>query len=102
MPFQPAVRGAGPQGPDGPEPGFRPGSGIRPVGFRAPNREQVISTAAAGTVPEVRYGSWDIAVTENGADPVKGDHDPGHHVVRMTTQGGFCPAARKLASYGPG
>ena len=71
MPFQPAARGAGPQGPDGPEPGFRPGSGIRPVGFRAPNREQVISTAAAGTVPEVRYGSWDIAVTENGADRSK-------------------------------
>ncbi len=60
---------------------FHPDSRVQMVGFQIPNWDILIErlTAAAETLPQMRYLGWDIAVTEDGVEFVEANY--GHSAV---------------------
>ena len=64
---------------------FHPVSGKQILGFKIPMWESVLALAkeAASRVPELRYTSWDIALTERGAVLIEGNWDAEFYPEQM-------------------
>lgn len=77
-----------------------PVSGVRIVGFKIPAWDEVKKLAldAAKVTPELRYSSWDIAVTNKGPVLIEGNWDAEFYAEQMVAQRGnrlrFCSKLR--------
>lgn len=75
---------------------FHPVTGKQIVGFVIPMWDKVkeLAIRAAAVTPEMRYASWDIAVTENGPILIEGNWDAEFYAEQMLMQKGtrkrFC------------
>lgn len=69
---------------------FHPVSGERIIGFVIPMWDEVkdLAIKAAAVTPEMRYSSWDIAVTENGPVLIEGNWDAEFYPEQMLMQRG--------------
>ena len=82
---------------------FHPVTGRQIVGFVIPMWEQVkeLALKAAAVTPEMRYSSWDIAVTETGPILIEGNWDAEFYAEQMLMQRGtrirFCDKLEGLS-----
>ena len=69
---------------------FHPISGEQIIGFVIPMWDEVkdLAIKAAAVTPEMRYSSWDIAVTENGPVLIEGNWDAEFYPEQMLMQRG--------------
>lgn len=78
---------------------YHPLNGMCLVGFKIPNWEILKAAAveASRKLPDIQYIGWDVAVLEDKAALIEGNHDPGHDVVQMIAQTGLYDKIKELA-----
>lgn len=66
-----------------------PSTGAIIPGFQIPNWDKLLSTVteAAQRVPQYKWIGWDVAVTEDGAAIIEGNHNQGIDLIQIGNKG---------------
>lgn len=72
---------------------FHPGTHICMLGFEIPNWNKVVDgcTKAHKLLPQCRYISWDVAITENGIEIIEGNHNGDYDMIEFVGSGRYWP-----------
>lgn len=80
---------------------YHPGTDICMLGFQMPNWDKAINTVirAAEKIPQCRFVGWDVAFTQNGAELIEGNHNPGLFTLEsLGTPGAYADIMKILNS----
>ncbi len=76
---------------------FHPGTDICMMGYEIPNWKHVIDGCikAHSLLPECRYISWDVAITEDGIELIEGNHNGDYDMFEFVGRGKHWPTLKK-------
>lgn len=76
---------------------FHPGTSTCMLGYQIPNWQQVIDSCkeAHKMLPQCRYISWDVAITEDDIELIEGNHDGDYDLLEFFGQHGYWPLLKK-------
>ena len=75
-----------------------PGTDIIMLGYKIPNWDQVmkISCDAAEHIPQIGFIGWDVAITEDYAELIEGNHNPDYELLEYLGSNGYYEKIKKL------
>lgn len=70
---------------------YHPGTNIMMLGYQIPNWKDVIelSERAAEHLPQVKIIGWDVAITQEGAQMIEGNHNPDYELYEYIGSTGY-------------
>ena len=76
---------------------FHPGSDICMLGYKLPFWSEVVSACKEAhlLLPECRYISWDVAITQDGVELIEGNHNGDYDMLEFVGRNGFWPLLKK-------
>ncbi len=76
---------------------FHPGTDICMLGYQIPNWKKVIDGCieAHRLLPQCRYISWDVAITEDGIELVEGNHNGDYDMLEFVGSNGYWPLLKR-------
>lgn len=76
---------------------LHPGTTICMLGYQIPEWEEVLSVIrkAHQLIPQCRFISWDIAITENGVELIEGNHDGDYDMLEFVGRGMMWPVLKQ-------
>ena len=75
---------------------FHPGTQICMLGYQIPNWDKVIKGCinAHALLPQCRYISWDVAITQEGIDIIEGNHNGDYDMLEFVGKGLYWPSLK--------
>lgn len=76
---------------------FHPGTDTCMLGFQIPNWDKVVNGCiqAHKLLPQCRYISWDVAITENGMELIEGNHNGDYDMIEFVGSNKYWPLLKK-------
>jgi len=76
---------------------LHPGTSICMLGYQIPEWKEVLSVIrkAHQLIPQCRFISWDIAITENGVELIEGNHDGDYDMLEFVGRGMMWPVLKQ-------
>jgi len=76
---------------------FHPGTDTCMLGYQIPNWKQVVEGCieAHKLLPQCRYISWDVAVTEQGMELIEGNHNGDYDMIEFVGSNKYWPLLKK-------
>ena len=67
------------------------------LGYQIPEWKEVLSVIrkAHQLIPQCRFISWDIAITENGVELIEGNHDGDYDMLEFVGRGMMWPVLKQ-------